>query len=137
MKTALHSTLLAIATELAEQRFPNEDAYVAAMQTSTGRILTSVYAEAAVDSACLCAETGAICEAHKLNEAVVASLCLFRCASSGERHILPACGICQERLAYWGLEVLVAVPAPPNEAGELAMLKTLRDLRPYYWNGDA
>jgi cytidine deaminase len=126
------------AKQLASRRYPNEESIVAAMLTSSGRILTSVYAEAVVDAACLCAETGAICEAHKLGEAVVASLCLRVNAATGTDHVLPACGVCQERLAYWGLNVLVAVPPSKSDHHDApAVFKSLRELRPHYWNSDA
>ena len=41
--------------------------------------------------------------------------------------VLPACGVCQERLQAFGLEVLVAVSADP------AIYKTLAELRPWPW----
>jgi cytidine deaminase len=85
-----------------------------------------------VDSACLCAETGAICEAHKLNERAIASACIHWKADTQVIKILPACGICQERLAFWGLDVEIAVPQ--NEAEEAWQFLTLRQLRPFYWN---
>jgi cytidine deaminase len=124
--------LIDAAIELAKNRFPEEDACVSALKTATGRILTSVYAEAVVDSACLCAETGAICEAHKLNEPVVASVCIDWEATTGKFKILPACGVCQERLAFWGLDVEIAVPS--SEPGQKWQFLKLRQLRPFYWN---
>jgi cytidine deaminase len=128
----LDRELIDAAIELAKNRFPTEDACVAALKTATGRILTSVCAEAVLDSACLCAETGAICEAHKLNEPVVASVCIDWAASTAEFKILPACGVCQERLAFWGLDVEIAVPS--SEPGQTWQFRKLRQLRPFYWN---
>ncbi|MCG8351598.1 MAG: cytidine deaminase [Chloroflexales bacterium] len=132
MNTTLDQDLVDAAIALANKRYPSGECIVAALRTHTGRILTSVYSEARVDSACLCAETGSICEAHKLGEIVTASVCLYRASESEPLRILPACGVCQERLAYWGL----AVPAPSN-SGRLWQAKTLRELRPFYWDDDA
>jgi cytidine deaminase len=124
--------LIDAAIALAKSRFPTENACVAALKTSTGRVLTSVCAEAVLDSACLCAETGAICEAHKLNESVLASVCIDWEAATTNFKILPACGICQERLAFWGLDVEIAVPS--LESDQAWQFLKLRQLRPFYWN---
>jgi cytidine deaminase len=122
--------LFRAAVEFARTRYPEGDALVAALRTETGSILTSVPAEARLTAAELCAETGAICEAHKLDQRVIASLCLYRESTEGPYRAVPACGVCQERLAYWGLEVAIAVPA---DDGRLWQSKTLEELRPYYW----
>ena len=106
--------LLAAAVALADERGAEEDLVVAAARTRSGRILRSVHVEARLDAASLCAETGAICEAHLLRDPIAAILCLWR-ERPGERgRILPACGVCQERLAVWGLDVRIAVPSPPG-----------------------
>jgi cytidine deaminase len=113
--------LIDAAISLAKSRFSTENACVAALKTSTGRVLISV-----------CAETGAICEAHKLNESVLASVCIDWEAATTNFKILPACGICQERLAFWGLDVEIAVPSlEPYQAWQFLKL---RQLRPSYWN---
>lgn len=100
------------------------------MYTDHGRILTSTYAEAPNQSASLCHETGAICEAHKLGERIVASVCVTR-AEDGSFHILPPCGICQERLYTWGEDVEVAVPAEGNPQAWTSL--RLGDVHRYYW----
>lgn len=46
-----------------------------------------------------------------------------------EEYLLTACGICQERLHYWGKDVKVAVTNPNNEI----IFKTLEELSPFYW----
>jgi cytidine deaminase len=135
MQESLKSELIRAAIKLAEYRFPDEDTCVAALKTETGRILTSVWVEASVDSACLCAETGAICEAHKLNERVIASACIYWKANTKAIKILPACGVCQERLAFWGLDVEIAVPCQGSE--ETWQFMALRQLRPFYWNNES
>jgi cytidine deaminase len=134
MQESSTSELIHAAIELARHRFPDEDTCVAALKTETGRVLTSVWVEASVDSACLCAETGAICEAHKLNERVIASACIYWKADTQAIKILPACGVCQERLAFWGLDIEIAVPNQESEGTWQFLL--LRQLRPFYWNDE-
>ena len=48
------------------------------MHVEDGRVLTSVFAESQNGAAGLCHETGTIYEAHKLNLAVIASVCVSR-----------------------------------------------------------
>jgi cytidine deaminase len=115
----------------AEQRFPQGEAVVGAVKTESGRILTSVCVEAIVDTAHLCAETGAICEAHKLGERVVASICIYRETPEAAFRVVPPCGICQERLAVWGYDVAVGVP---GRDGSLWASRPLRELHPYDWS---
>ncbi len=82
-------------------------------------------------AAALCHEAGAFCEANRLGERVLASVCVSRSAPGRPLLILAPCGICQERLAAWGahVEVAVAVPGQPGRWQS----KRLRDLQPYDW----
>lgn len=119
------------AVKFLNERFPNKtEGGVAAMYTNTGKILLSTYADSPNDGACLCYETGAICEAHKLNEKITATICLSR-EENKEPVVLTPCGICQERLAYWGLDISVAVPKKGNST-EYMVVK-LSEVQPYYW----
>jgi cytidine deaminase len=124
--------LVQAAIQQALERFPKGWSGAAAMYTEAGRILTSVYVDAPNESACLCHETGAICEAHRLNESVCASVCVSRESEAEPFVILTPCGICQERLAYWGLDVEVGVPDKTDPA-QFYSLK-LREVQPYYWH---
>jgi cytidine deaminase len=101
------------------------------MYTEDWRILTSVAAEAHNTAAVLCHETGAICEAHKHNVAVTASVCVSRLAEDDPFMILTPCGIRQERPAFWGGDVEVAVPNPEDPTKW--QTKRLRDVQPHYW----
>ena len=123
--------LIDAALQLAAQRWPNREAGAAALLTATGRILTSTYAESPNPAACLCHETGAICEAHKLNEAVTASVYVSREDANAPFIILPPCGICCERLAFWGGEVEIAIPDSKNPTQW--KMQTLREIMPHYW----
>ena len=86
----------------------------AALYLSDGRILTSVAFDSPNEKVNLCRETGAICEVNRLNLPVTASVCVDRRSENDPFVILTPCGVCQERLALWGLDVEVAVPAPGN-----------------------
>jgi cytidine deaminase len=128
----LTQSLVDAALRFGRDRFGEDATYcVAALLTDKGRTLFSVYFEAVVEGACLCAETGAICEAEKLGEAVVASVCIGRSHAHSPPYVLPACGICQERLARWGLDVEIAVPV---QAGSLEWtVQRLSELQPFHW----
>lgn len=100
------------------------------MYTATGRVITSVSVEALLDSANLCIETGSIAEAHKWNEPVTASVCLVRSDEEPAR-VVTACGICQERLRFWGPDVEIAVPIYSAIGGWEA--RSLAELQPFWW----
>lgn len=102
---------------------------VAVLRIETGEYLTSVWDEERNESAYLCAETGAICEAHKLNKKVTHSLCLCRQRDNEKEEILSPCGICQERLFYFGKDVKCAISTIDNRV----IFKTLEEMQPYYW----
>ncbi|WP_395739519.1 cytidine deaminase [Prosthecobacter sp.] len=127
----LDQTLVDAALALAAARWPGREAGAAALYTASGRILTSVFAESPNPSACLCHETGAICEAHKLQETVTASVCVSREDADSPFVILPPCGICCERLAFWGGDVQLAVPCPEDQTRW--QMKRLKQLMPHYW----
>lgn len=117
------------AIELIEDRYPSGWGGAAAMYTESGQILTSVSPDVIVSSTELCIETGAILEAHKLNTRVTHTICVVRDDENAPFTILTPCGVCQERLFYWGEEVRAAVTTP---SGEL-QYKTLKEIQPYHW----
>ncbi len=120
------------AAELANSRYPKGWGAAAAMYTTDGNILTSVYVACHSDQAELCIETGCICEAHKLGVAITGTICLSREVETEPFVILAPCGICQERLAYWGGDVQVAVPRADDPTKWLSV--PLREVQPYYWH---
>lgn len=127
----LDQALVDVATDLLEKRFPAAEGIAAAMYTDDGLILTSVVFEPEWGGGGLCAETGAICEAVKLDKRITASVCVSRLSGDGPIVILTPCGICQERLFHWGGTVEVATPAPQDARKWQA--KTLNEVQPYYW----
>lgn len=117
------------AIEFLNFRYPTGWGGCAVMYTQEGEYLISVYFESPNASAELCMEAGAMCEAQKFNLHITHSLCLSRENEYQTPVILTACGICQERLAYWGGSVKIAVTNINNEI----MFKSLEELNPFYW----
>ncbi|WP_188206947.1 cytidine deaminase [Alkalibacillus aidingensis] len=120
------------AKELIEKRYRTGWGGAAAMHTNDGEILTSVAPEVINASTELCIETGAILEAHKFNTKITHSICVVRDDENGEFKVLTPCGVCQERLIYWGRDVKVAVSVSNDE--KQLLFKTLEEVQPYHWS---
>ena len=125
----IEQTLYDTAIEFIKNRYPSGWGGVAVIHTDDNRFLISVAIEVFNASAELCIETGAICEAHKWNVGVTHCICVVRDDEQSEFKVLTPCGICQERLRFWGEDVLVGVTT--NDSS----LKFVRlgELMPYYW----
>jgi cytidine deaminase len=115
---------------LIDTRFPTGWGGAAAIATESGKILTSVAPETKNNALSLCMEVGALLEAHKLNEKVTHSLCIYRENENAEFIFLSPCGICQERLVHWGGDVQVAISNKENKL----KFKSIRELQPYHWS---
>ncbi|HJV31293.1 MAG TPA: cytidine deaminase [Bacillales bacterium] len=126
----IEQRLYQAAIDLIKSRYPVGWGGAAAMFTEDGKILTSVAPEVINASTELCMETGAILEAHKLNTKITHSLCIVRDDEKSDFKILTPCGVCQERLFYWGPMVKAAVT---SANGSLAF-KTLEEIQPYHWS---
>ncbi|WP_145329312.1 cytidine deaminase [Paenibacillus xylanexedens] len=134
MSTNIHvhdieQKLFDAATEFVKERYPQGWGGAGAVFTDAGSLLISVAPEVINDAVHLCMETGAYLEAHKLNERVTHSLCVARDDENAAFKVLTPCGICQERLFYWGEDVKAAVYDP---SGQL-IFKTLSELQPDHW----
>jgi cytidine deaminase len=99
------------------------------MLLDDGTILTGTSPDAVNASVEVCHETEPYCAAFRLGRAIVASVCLFRTA--GRTVVLSPCGVCRERLAVHGPNVLVAVADVGNP--ELVVWKRLKEVLPDYW----
>ncbi len=117
------------ATEFIKKRYPKDWGGAAVIHTKEGSFFTSVAIDSANSSVLLCIETGAICEAHKYNEEVTHCLCVVRDDENSPFKVLSPCGVCQERLRYWGGDVKVGVT---TEDGSLKFV-ALKKLQPYHW----
>ena len=127
----LDQSLVDAAIQQALARFPTGYAGAAAVRTETGQILTSVCFDPPNSGAGLCHEAGAYCEANRLGARVVASVSVSRSEPSRPFLMLAPCGICQERLALWGLDVEVAVAVSGQPS--VWESKLLSELQPHYW----
>lgn len=126
---AVENEMYRRAVALIETRYPTGWGGAGVVHTSKGNYYTSVSIETANASTILCIETGAMLEAHKYKEKVTHCLCLARENENAPFKVLSPCGICQERLRYWGEDVQVAVTT--NE--EKLKFVELRELQPYHW----
>ena len=99
------------------------------MLTASGMILLGSAPDALNPAVELCHETEPYCAAYRLGESIVATVCLYRDLDETVRVLAP-CGVCQERLATHGPEVLAAVP---KGEGMTVGWVALRDLMPHYW----
>ena len=124
--------MLEKAGDFIDIRYPEGWGGCAVMHTKEGEFLISVYLDSPNSAAELCMETGAMCEAQKYNYTITHSLCVSRENEKEELKILTPCGICQERLRFWGGGVKVAVSNPKNTV----IFKTLDEIGPHYWRGD-
>lgn len=127
---SIEQTLYYSAIELIKKRYPTGWGGAAAMYTENGEVLTSVAPEVINASTELCIETGAILEAHKYNTRITHSICLVRNNESEKFKVLTPCGVCQERLMYWGKDVKVAVSTDEQPL----LFKTLAEVQPYHWS---
>lgn len=116
-------------TKFIEERYPVGWGGAAIMKTEQGSYLLSVALESANGSAGLCMETGAMCEAQRLNEKITHSLCVTRDDEKSPFKVLTPCGICQERLSYWGDDVLVGIT---NESKQV-VFKPMNEINLFHW----
>ncbi len=125
----IEEQLYQAAVVLAEKRYPTGWAGAAALFTAEGSLLTSVAPDTLNDALGLCMEVGAMLEAHKLNETVTHSICVSRQDEHSPFMILSPCGICRERLSFWGGDVRAAVSTPDNTL----TFREIRELMPMHW----
>lgn len=126
----IEQILYQAAIELITRRYPSGWGGAAAMYTEDGKVLTSVAPEVINASTELCMETGAILEAHKLNTKITHSICVARDDEKAEFKVLTPCGVCQERLWYWGPHVKAAITNPDQRL----VYKTLEEIQPFHWS---
>ena len=126
----IEERLYLAAIKLIEKRYPSGWGGAAAMYTETDDILTSISPEVINASTELCIETGAILEAHKLGTKVTHSICIVRDDENSDFKVLTPCGVCQERLFYWGPDLKAAITTLD---GKIAY-KTLEEIQPFHWS---
>ena len=127
---SIEQRLYDTAVDFIKKRYPTGWGGAAVIHTDDDRYLISVAIEVFNASAELCIETGAICESHKWNVGVTHCICVVRDDEHSDFKVLTPCGICQERLRYWGEDVLVGVTTTDNTSLKFVRLG---ELMPYYW----
>ena len=118
-----------LAAELINRRYPKGWGGAGVIRTEDDMYFTSIWLDTINSSVDICIETGAMCEAYKHNTRVTHSLCVTRNDENSVYEILSPCGVCQERLRFWGDNVMVGVTTPNNELKFVA----LSVLQPYHW----
>ena len=126
----IETKMYEMAVAFLQKRFPTGWGGVGIVHTAQGSFFTSVALECANASALLCIETGAMCEAQKYNERITHCLCVVREDENAPFTVLSPCGICQERLRYWGEDVQVGV----TTGGDELLFVELKELQPYHWS---
>ncbi len=115
---------------LISDRFPDGQHGAAAMLLGDGTVRTGTAPVAVNPAVELCHETEPFCGAHRLGQSIVASVCLHRWAD-GRFVVLSPCGVCRERLAVHGPQVLVAVADAKDPCR--IIWKRLGEILPDYW----
>lgn len=123
--------LVSTCRELIETRLHGEtECGAAAVLLGDGSIVTGTSPDFPNPSTTVCHETEPYLAAFRLNQPILASLCLHR--TGDDRFlVLSPCGICRERLMMYGAEPLVGVPQP--EDSTQVRWVPLGNLLPYYW----
>ena len=117
--------------DLIEQRFPGaEERGATAMLLADGTILTGTAPDAVNPAVEVCHEIEPYAAAFRLNQEIVASVCLHR-DKAGRFLVLSPCGVCRERLAVHGPDVLVGVAG--GEDPTQVVWKPLHEVLPDYW----
>lgn len=131
MNTKALDATVAACRDLIETRFPDDSHRgAAAVLLGDGTILTGTSPDFINGSTAVCHEMEPYCGAFRLGQTIVASVCLHR---TPERRflVLSPCGVCRERLAGYGPDVLVAV-ADETESTRIRWL-SLKEVLPHYW----
>lgn len=100
------------------------------MLLADGTVLAGTAPEVANSGVALCHETEPYCAAYRLDQRIVASICLSRHVD-GRYLVLSPCGICRERLAVHGPNVMVATADPADPT--VPVWKKLKDVHLAYW----
>jgi len=117
------------ALEFLKKRYKTGWGGVGIVHTEQGHYYISVAPEVFNASLELCIETGAYLEACKFEEKITHSLCIVRDDENSPVKVLTPCGVCQERLRYYGKDVQVGVTTKDNSLKFIS----LEELQPYHW----
>lgn len=127
---SIEKRMFDIAVELINKRYPKGWGGAGVIRTEDDMYFTSIWLDNINESVSICIETGAMCEAYKHDKRVTHSLCVSRNDENSKYEILSPCGVCQERLRFWGDKVMVGVTTLDNSL----KFVSLSDLQPYHWS---
>lgn len=131
MDRAELAALVDACASLIRERFPDDEHHgAAAMLLDDGTVLTGTAPNAINPSVEVCHEIEPYCAAFRLKRKILASVCLHR-EPGGRMVVLSPCGVCRERLAVHGPQVLVAVAG--DEDPTIVVWKPLKAVLPDYW----
>ena len=125
----IEQEMYCIAMEFIEKKYPKGWGGAAVMHTACGQNLISVGIKTIDGNVDLCLETGALCEADKFDLKVTHTICVVRDDETKPFKVLTPCGVCQERLRYYGVDVLCGVTMPDRSL----KFVPLDVLQPYHW----
>ncbi len=126
---ALNTMVDACKALIAERFSDGSSRGAAAMLLDDGTIVTGTSPDTVNASVEVCHEVEPYCAAFRLDKRIVATVCLHR-LEDGQHFVLSPCGVCRERLANHGPEVLLAVPGAHET--EVRWVP-LREALPHYW----
>jgi cytidine deaminase len=129
-KADLSAAVDACRSLISDRFHDNDDRGAAAMLLDDGTILTGTAPDAINPSVEVCHEVEPYCAAFRLGRSILASVCLHR-EPSGRTVVLSPCGVCRERLAVHGPNVLVAVASVKDPT--VVVWKPLKEVLPDYW----
>ncbi|MBA0949432.1 cytidine deaminase [Enterococcus gallinarum] len=112
------------------QRYPTGWGGVAGAYLDTDEIVIGISPDFPNAGSSVCMELGCMLEAAKMNARITHTLCLVREDENAPFKVLSPCGICQERLALWGGDVLCALTTKDVDRIDFA---ELRSLQPHHW----
>ncbi|MGR8827508.1 cytidine deaminase [Leuconostoc citreum] len=114
-----------------ENHYPKGWGGAAGVILEDGEILTSISPEFENAASSVCMELGSYLQAATLDKKITHNLCLARESEHEKLFVLTPCGICQERLIFWGNTVECGVELLKNHAVHYVPLSALQ---PYHWS---
>ncbi|MCT4388781.1 MULTISPECIES: cytidine deaminase [Leuconostoc] len=114
-----------------DKHYPEGWGGAAGVLLENGDILTSISPEFPNAASSVCMELGSYIQAATLDQKITHTLCLVRENEHDSLTVLTPCGICQERLNFWGNTTQCGIEILPN--GEIHYI-SLADLQPFHWS---
>ena len=114
-----------------DKHYPKGWGGAAGVLLENGDILTSISPEFPNAASSVCMELGSYIQAATLDQEITHTLCLVSENENDRLTVLTPCGICQERLSFWGNTTQCGIEILPNS--EIHYI-SLADLQPFHWS---